>query len=299
MRPLALAATLALLPLAGCLQQGEPAGASPVEVPFRTLLLSRTTDVLGGDLQGELSEREWNAAWEAYASARSPRPAKPAVDLARERIFAVALGPYGEGCHDVRVTNATIRPDGVRVISYDEYHGAGPGSACTAVMTWPTHIVALETDTYWTFRATTFGPDDAWPHPAPSGPAVERLDARTLAKGSFSGIHNDTRLLLRDAAAWEALWREHARDAPAPAVEWGNESVVAVVVHGPTGCAAMHLGEIAYDPDARVTLVEVVHEVAPPEIQCFVAFEDVYHFVAVPSREGEARFRDTEGAPSR
>ncbi|HUR68502.1 MAG TPA: protease complex subunit PrcB family protein [Candidatus Thermoplasmatota archaeon] len=141
-----------------------------------------------------------------------------------------------------------------------------------------------------TTPASATAPPSMTPPATPSPTQAEPLALRTLDKGSFSGIHNDTRLLIRAPADWEALWSEHGRAEPLPRVEWGNESVVAVVVHGPTGCGAMHLGNVSYDGTKRVTTIEIVLEVPGDNIQCFVAYEDVYHFAAIPSREGQAGF---------
>lgn len=127
--------------------------------------------------------------------------------------------------------------------------------------------------------------------------APEPLALRTLAQGSFSGIKEDTRQLVRSPSEWAALWERHRASEPRPEVDFPNETVVAVVIHGPTGCAAMHLGNVTYDPDEQVTEVVIVHERAPKEVQCFVAFEDVFHFAAIASRPGTARYHDVEGDP--
>jgi hypothetical protein len=126
----------------------------------------------------------------------------------------------------------------------------------------------------------------------------EVLPPRMLERGSFSAIHEDMRLALLDVASWKAVWTRHRPDTQAPAFDVGNETVLAVVVHGPTGCAGIRLGDITFD-GVGVTTVDVVHETAPENVRCFAAFQDVYEFAAVPWREGEVRFTDRdEPAPS-
>lgn len=193
----------------------------------------------------------------------------------------------------MRIVDARI--DGaLRAIWYDEHDGEGPERACAASMSYPAHVIALETDTYWSFSSRAYGPDDVWPHAPPAGPRVERLAMRELAKGSFSPISEDVRLVLRDAASWEALWARHRGNETAPAVDFAAEMVVAVVVHGPTGCGQMHLDEVVHDADARAVRATIAIEIPPENVRCFAAFEDVFHFVAVPVREGRAVFETIE-----
>lgn len=138
--------------------------------------------------------------------------------------------------------------------------------------------------------------EDAPVDPPASG--LEPLTLRTLAQGSFSRIHEETRELVRDDPAWRALWAAHSPDEPAPAVAFPDESVLAVVVPGPTGCFGIHLGDVAYDRDARAVLVDVVHERTPDDVNCIAAIQDAFHFAAIPARGGTVVFRDVDSAPS-
>ena len=51
---------------------------------------------------------------------------------------------------------------------------------------------------------------------------------RTIDKGDQSNIDEPKQLVVRDAAAWRALWQQHAPDRPLPAVDFSKESVVAM-----------------------------------------------------------------------
>lgn len=142
-----------------------------------------------------------------------------------------------------------------------------------------------------TTTTTTF-PTATTPPPA----SVENLSRRSLDKGAFSGVHEDVRSVLRTQAEWDALWARHRGNGstPAPRVEFGNESVVAVVVRGPTGCFGVHVGSVTFDERARRTTVEVVRERTPPHVNCVTTLEDAYHFVAIPTRPGDAEFMEKE-----
>ncbi|HZT78489.1 MAG TPA: protease complex subunit PrcB family protein [Vicinamibacterales bacterium] len=51
---------------------------------------------------------------------------------------------------------------------------------------------------------------------------------RTIDKGEQSNIDDAKQVVIRDAAAWRALWQQHAPDRPMPAIDFSKESVVAV-----------------------------------------------------------------------
>ena len=51
---------------------------------------------------------------------------------------------------------------------------------------------------------------------------------RTIEKGEQSNVDAPKQVVVRDAAAWRALWQQHAPDRPLPAVDFDKESVVAV-----------------------------------------------------------------------
>lgn len=51
---------------------------------------------------------------------------------------------------------------------------------------------------------------------------------RTIDKGEQSNIDAAKQAVVRDAAAWRALWQQHSPDRPLPAVDFAKESVVAI-----------------------------------------------------------------------
>lgn len=292
LRDLVRASALAFLLVAGCLSGGP--STAPVEelVPFRTLLVSSSQPVIEDGYMGPLTLDGWNATWARYAEGLSPTPVHPLVDAENETIVALALGAFTSTCHDLRIVSVT-RENGAEsfAIGYEEYHGEGPGYACGGSLTWPTHVIAIRSRSYGhPVLVRAYGPEDVWPHARWEGPSAERLVVRTLERGSFSGIHDDTSLMVRNASAWEVLWMAHRASEPAPAVDFAREMVAAVVVHGPTGCGALRLGNVTHDPSLPRTEVEVVLEDPGPEVQCLVAFQDVFEFAAIPSREGDASF---------
>jgi hypothetical protein len=57
---------------------------------------------------------------------------------------------------------------------------------------------------------------------------------RTIEKGDQSNIDDAKQVVVRDAAAWRALWQQHSPDRPLPAVDFSKESVVAVFLGSKT-----------------------------------------------------------------
>ena len=57
---------------------------------------------------------------------------------------------------------------------------------------------------------------------------VNAQSPRTIEKGDQSNIDDAKQVVVRDAAVWRALWRQHAPDRPMPAIDFAKESVVAM-----------------------------------------------------------------------
>src|SRR5262245_23846783 len=63
---------------------------------------------------------------------------------------------------------------------------------------------------------------------APVIPVAERVPFETIVQGDQSAIDARREVVVRTAAEWKTLWREHNPDAPAPAVDFTKSMVVAV-----------------------------------------------------------------------
>ena len=59
---------------------------------------------------------------------------------------------------------------------------------------------------------------------------------RLLDRGTHSNIDEARQVVVRDAAGWGTLWKQHAGDRPMPAVDFAREAVAAVFLGTrPTG----------------------------------------------------------------
>jgi uncharacterized membrane protein len=121
----------------------------------------------------------------------------------------------------------------------------------------------------------------------------------TLAKGESSEILDPARHVIRDAAAWQALWSSHAGPgSQAPPVDFGTEMVVAAFAgERPT---PGHGIEIVGARRESASLAVNVSEVQPP--RGMIAPQLIvspFHIVTVPRYEGTVRFTDASGTPFR
>jgi hypothetical protein len=122
---------------------------------------------------------------------------------------------------------------------------------------------------------------------------------RTVAKGAVSGITETKQEIIRDATAWETIWRQHCRRAkpaePPPDINFGTDMViVATLGTRQTGGYAI---EIASVEETEGLLRITVKRTAPPKgamtIQVITA---PFHMVTVPRSDRKPEFVVVEAA---
>lgn len=121
----------------------------------------------------------------------------------------------------------------------------------------------------------------------------------TLAKGESSAIVDPGRLIVRDAAAWHALWSAHAgANAQSPEVDF-TTCMVAAAFAGERPTPGYGINIVGPRREGS-SLAVVVDEVQPPRdaiaAQLIVT---PFHIVSLPRFDGEVRFTDGSGAPFR
>lgn len=153
-----LAPLLVALLLAGCLDQGGSpgTGGSPVLSPsppatggpvaLREIEAGTQTGAQQTSHLVIADAAAWTRFWQEHNSNRIATEVEtpPPVDFARETVVVALLGAKPNGCWAVRVENATAQPDGRVVVGVTTYTPP-PETACIAVVSYPYHIVALET----------------------------------------------------------------------------------------------------------------------------------------------------------
>ena len=112
---------------------------------------------------------------------------------------------------------------------------------------------------------------------------------RALDKGDQSNMDDARQAVVRTAAEWNALWRQHAPDRPQPKVDFAREMVVGVFMGSrPTACFAV---EISGTRDEGGLLVVQYRETRPARgLVSAQVITSAYHIVALPMRSGDVKF---------
>lgn len=120
-----------------------------------------------------------------------------------------------------------------------------------------------------------------------------------LAKASTSAISTPRQLVVRDAAAFEALWREHGANAlPAPAlpkVNFATHMVIAVFAGAKPGCHEIRIQRVLVS-GARLVAEYVERDINPFAV-CIAAQSAPMHMMAVPRSDAPVEWRAIAGLP--
>jgi len=116
---------------------------------------------------------------------------------------------------------------------------------------------------------------------------------RTVVKGAMSGVEARREVVVRSAADWAALWKDHGVRDPLPAVDFSREMVVGVFlgVRNTTGYGVEIVRAVGNGGVMTVQYVE-----ASPGRDAITAqvLTAPYHLAAMPKHDGEVRFQKVE-----
>jgi hypothetical protein len=112
---------------------------------------------------------------------------------------------------------------------------------------------------------------------------------RTIAQTSMSQVDAPRQAVARSQAEWVALWRRHAGETPAPAVDF-NESTVVAVFLGSRMSSGYRVG-ITGTRREGATLVVLWSETRPdPGMMAAQVITTPAHLAAIPRFPGDIRF---------
>jgi hypothetical protein len=133
--------------------------------------------------------------------------------------------------------------------------------------------------------------------PPTAGAGTLATPTLDIAKGVDSRIDRSRRVVIRDAASWQALWREHAGlDTSPPDVDFANEMVVGAFA-GERLTAGYAITIQSVQPCGKRVQV-TVREAAPgtSEVTAQVLTRP-FHLVRTPRLEGEVFFIEAPSTP--
>jgi hypothetical protein len=122
---------------------------------------------------------------------------------------------------------------------------------------------------------------------------AQTLPIRSLKKGAFSGIREVKQEVIKNAEAWEKLWKQHTTAAGGadniPAVDFSKEMVVAVTMGSKrTGGYAIEI--VAAEAQDKALKISVKKSSPPPDAMTIQALTAPFHFVAVPKSDLKPEF---------
>jgi len=128
---------------------------------------------------------------------------------------------------------------------------------------------------------------------------AQSLSVRSLAKGAFSGVKDPRQEVIRDAAAWGKVWKQHSASAGSvekiPAVDFAKEMVIAVTMGiKRTGGYMIEIARV--EPTEKSLKIFVKRTSPPPGSLSIQVLTAPFHFVAVPKSDLKPEFLETNPA---
>jgi hypothetical protein len=112
----------------------------------------------------------------------------------------------------------------------------------------------------------------------------------TVAQGTLSNIDEPRQVIVRTAAEWQALWKQHGGDGAAPAVDF-TQSIVAAVFLGSRPTAGFTVEITNVKTDRNGTVVEFVERQPPRDEFVAQVLTAPFHAVRLARTAGSIEFR--------
>lgn len=180
----------------------------------------------------------WTALWAEHSKTRI---AAPSVDFSRNMVVAVFSGDVSSGCKTTSIVKVVSR-EGKMVVEYQE-RDITTVAVCLPVVSQPMQAVSVpRIDAKVEFLKVP----------------AEETPYRTIDHDSQSGVHAERNVVIRDGAAWAALWTEHAGAGKViPDIDFSKEMVIGVFAGGlPSGCHSSGIESIRH-ADGKLNVVRV------------------------------------------
>jgi hypothetical protein len=112
----------------------------------------------------------------------------------------------------------------------------------------------------------------------------------TVAQGAMSNIEEPRQAVVRTAAEWQALWKQHDGGGAPPPVDFAESMVVAVFLGSrPTAGFAVDIRGVKRDGQA--TIVEYLERQPPRDAIVAEVLTSPFHVVRVARTAGPVEFR--------
>jgi type IV secretory pathway TrbL component len=112
----------------------------------------------------------------------------------------------------------------------------------------------------------------------------------SVAQGAMSNIEEPRQAIVRTAAEWQALWKQHASEGTPPTVDFNQSTVVAVFLGSrPTTGFAVEI--TAAKTEGTRTVVEYLERQPPRDAIVAEVLTSPFHIVRLPRTAGAVEFR--------
>ena len=112
----------------------------------------------------------------------------------------------------------------------------------------------------------------------------------TVAQGTMSNIEEPRQVVVRTAAEWQALWKEHDPEGAAPAVDFAQSIVVGIFLGSrPTAGFAVEITTVRME--ATRTVVEYLERSPPRDAFVAQVLTSPFHVVRLTRTAGSVEFR--------
>lgn len=116
-------------------------------------------------------------------------------------------------------------------------------------------------------------------------------DWTTIAKGTLSGVERPRQVVVRHEADWRALWKEHAPEQGAPAIDFSTRTVVAVFL-GSRRTAGYDVTITGVEPRGDGTVVRYRETRPGPHQMVAQIVTTPFHIVSVRAIRGAVTFAE-------
>lgn len=130
-----------------------------------------------------------------------------------------------------------------------------------------------------------------------SSAAAQDASSWKRLEGQSSGIKSRRAVAVYDSAEFAKLWKEHAADAPAPQVNWGEEGVVAVFL-GETQTAGVKVEVVVQQDMLDSGRLNVFYKEVRPASKPFAAMRLSYPYAIVRVRKAQTVAFEVDGRVS-
>jgi hypothetical protein len=112
----------------------------------------------------------------------------------------------------------------------------------------------------------------------------------TVAQGAMSNIEEPRQAVVRTAAEWQALWKQHGTEGSPPSVDF-NQSTVAAVFLGSRPTTGFAVEITAAKTEGTRTVVEYLERQPPRDALVAQVLTSPFHIVRLPRTAGPVEFR--------